>query len=220
MSGFRLIDWTNNGVAKPDADYTLTLTFSYVSETCVKFVFDTRNETNAEYHDLIIRKGRDYAKVKPCLETYPKTTFYPIEHVLDYDLEDGEPVIITESFQYTEYGIFDSYMEITSTDNDQVGDVIRDKRIDQKVGINSYGCQYPSVRIEGPWLEGEVKTHVLPKSKKLILSATENVVCESNPGYDFRWKAKLVSFDSSLDVGNTTLEEYFSGSYLNNQKFK
>ena len=67
MSGFRLIDWTNNGVAKPDADYTLTLTFSYVSETCVKFVFDTRNETNAEYHDLIIRKGRDYAKVKPCL---------------------------------------------------------------------------------------------------------------------------------------------------------
>ena len=96
-------------------------------------------------------------------------------------------------------------MEITSTDNDQVGDVIRDKRIDQKVGIYSYGCQYPSVRIEGP-----------PKSKKLILSATENVVCESNPGYDFRWKAKLVSFDSSLDVGNTTLEQYFSGQYIKN----
>ena len=68
--------------------------------------------------------------------------------------------------------------------------------------------------IKGPWLEGEVKTHVLPKSKKLILSATENVVCETNPGYDFRWKAKLVSFDSSLDVGNTTLEEYFSENQM------
>ena len=29
MSGFRLIDWFNNGVAKPDLEYTLTLTFSF-----------------------------------------------------------------------------------------------------------------------------------------------------------------------------------------------
>jgi len=211
MSGFRLIDWINNGVAKPNLDYTLTLTFSYVSETCVKFVFDARNETDAVFHDLIIRKYRDYAKMKPCIETYPRTTFYPVEHVLDYDLEDTDPIVIFETFQYKEYGIFHSYIEITSTDDDQVGDVERTEHLDQLVGINSFGCQYPSVKIEGPWLEGEVKTHILPKSKKLILSATENVICETNPGYEFKWKAKLVSYDSNIELdGNTTLDEYFA----------
>lgn len=211
MSGFRLIDWINNGVAKPNIPYTLTLTFSYVSETCIKFVFDSRNDTQAVYHDLIIRKYRDYAKMKPCIETYPATTFYPVEHVLDYDLEDTDPIVISETFQYQEYGIYESYIEITSTDDDQVGDVEREERIVQNVGINSFGCQYPSVKIEGPWLEGEVKTYILPKSKKLILSATENVICEANPGYEFKWKAKLISFDSNMELdGNGTLEEYFA----------
>jgi hypothetical protein len=100
LSGFRLLDWVNNGVARPDDDYMLTLTFSYVSETCVKFVFDARNESEAIYHDLIIRKFRDYSKMKPCIETYPRTTFYPTEHVLDYDLEDNEAIIISELFRY------------------------------------------------------------------------------------------------------------------------
>ena len=50
------------------------------------------------------------------------------------------------------------------------------------VGINEFGCQYPGIKIEGPWQEGETKYHILPKSQKLILSATENVLCEMSPG--------------------------------------
>ena len=109
-----------------------------------------------------------------------------------------------------DYGIFNSYIEITSTDDDQVGSVQRDYRIDDLVGINAFGCQYPGVKIEGPWLDGEEKTVILPKSKKLILSASEDVICETSPGYEFNWIAKMVSFETSLNpAGNTTLEEYF-----------
>ena len=118
-----------NGVASPDDAYEITLAFSYVSETCIKFVFDG-NETNAVYHDIIIRKNRDYTKMKPCIETYPRDIFFPKEHVIDYDLEDGDQIVISESHIFTSYGIYPAYIEITSTDDDQVGEVEKDKRLD------------------------------------------------------------------------------------------
>ncbi|CBY21240.1 unnamed protein product [Oikopleura dioica] len=197
--GFRLLDFTNNGVARPDTDFEVTLSFSYASETCVRIIFDRMNETEAVYHDIIIRKGRDYSKSKPCMETYPTLNFYSVEHVIDYDLEEGETIKIIESYSYSDYGIYDSLVEITSTDDDQAGEnIVKDKTIMKKIGINQFGCQYPAIKIEGPWLAEETKTITLPKSKKLILSATSDIQCEINPGYNFRWTAKLVGFDHSF----------------------
>ena len=214
MSGFRLISKENNGVASPDKPYTVTLAFSYVSETCVKFVFDG-NETNALYHDIIIRKNRDYTKMKPCIETHPTEEFFATEHVIDYDLEDGDQIIIEEEWTYDEYGIYPSYIEITSTDDDQVGEVEKEKMFSSLIGINQFGCQYPGIKIEGPWVEGEIKTHILPKSQKLILSATEQVSCETSPGYSFTWTKQMITAESNMttsEIKNISME-YKDWSY-------
>ena len=72
-----------NGVASPDVPYEIKLSFSYISETCIKFVFDG-NETNAIYYDIIIRKNRDYTKMKPCTETYPKEGLFAYSNQLTY----------------------------------------------------------------------------------------------------------------------------------------
>ena len=220
MSGFRLVSKETNNVASPDQPYEITLSFSYLSETCIKFVFDG-NETNAVYHDVIIRKNRDYTKMKPCIETHPREEFFPIEHVIDYDLEDGEQIVISESWTFDKYGIYPAYIEIISTDDDQVGDVEKEKRFDFMIGINEFGCQYPGIKIEGPWEEGETKSHILPKSQKLILSATEAVNCEMSPGYSFTWTSQMITPESNLthseihNISQSGLEidyDYYEGS--------
>ena len=86
------------------------------------------------------------------------------------------------------------------------------------IGINEFGCQYSGIKIERPW---ETKSHILLKSLKLILSATEDVNCEMSPGCSFTWTSQMITLESNLthseiqNISKSGIEldyEYYEGS--------